>query len=244
MRYANEWLCGVIGSKRDAEEIRADIGRFLKETLKLELSEGKALITNADDKVHFLGYEIVLSDDERLCGNRNVYTGLARSGRVKLYVPRGKWQKRLIDYKALEIKYQDGKEIFNPVHRSHLINKDDLEIVRQYNAEVRGLYNYYRIADNVSVLGHFNYVMKFSMFKTFGAKYKLHISEVRKKYGYKHFGVKYRTKQDEKILYYYEDGFKNVKEGIAKPEIDLVPKREALALCVQCQERLHAGESD
>ena len=244
VRYANEWLCGVIGSKRDAEEIRADIGRFLKETLKLELSEGKTLITNADDKVHFLGYEIVVSDDERLCGNRNVYTGLARSGRVKLYVPRGKWQKRLIDYKALEIKYQDGKEIFNPVHRSHLINKDDLEIVRQYNAEVRGLYNYYRIADNVSVLGHFNCVMKFSMFKTFGAKYKLHISEVRKKYGYKHFGVKYRTKQDEKILYYYEDGFKNVKEGIAKPEIDLVPKREALALCVQCQERLHAGESD
>ena len=168
--------------------------------------------------------------------------GLARRGRVKLYVPRGKWQKRLIDYKALEIKYQDGKEIFNPVHRSYLINKDDLEIVRQYNAEVRGLYNYYRIADNVSVLGHFNYVMKFSMFKTFGTKYKLHISEVRKKYGYKQFGVKYRTKQGEKILYYYEDGFKNVKKGIAKPEIDLVPKREALVLCVQCQERLHAGE--
>ncbi|MFR3166178.1 MAG: group II intron reverse transcriptase/maturase [Hungatella sp.] len=51
-------------------------------------------------------------------------------------------------------------------------------MVQQYNAEVRGLYNYYKIADNVRILGRFNYVMKFSMFKTFGAKYKLHISGV------------------------------------------------------------------
>ena len=109
-----------------------------------------------------------------------------------------------MDYKALEIKYQNGKEIFIPVHRTYLISNDDFEIVQQYNAEVRGLYNYYKIADNVNVLGHFNYVMKFSMFKTFGAKYKLHISGVRKKYGYKHF--------------------KKVKTGIAKPEVDNVPK--------------------
>ena len=107
-----------------------------------------------------------------------------------------------MDYKALEIRYQNGKELFNPVHRTYLISNDDLEIVQQYNAEVRGLYNYYKIADNASILGHFNYVMKYSMFKTFGAKYKLHISGVRKKFGYKHFDVKYQTKQAEKILFY------------------------------------------
>lgn len=244
VRYADNWLCGVIGSKRDTERIKADIGRFLAEKLKLELPEGKQLISNARDTAHFLGYDIVVSDNEGLCGDRDGKMGRARGGKVKLYVPREKWQKRLMDYKALEIKYLNGKEIFNPVHRACLVNRDDLEIVRQYNAEVRGLYDYYRIADNVNVLGHFNNVMKFSMFKTFGAKYKLHIGEVRKKYGYRHFGVKYRTKQGEKILYYYEGGFKNVKKGIAKPEIDFIPKRSGSALCEQCQERLHAGESD
>ena len=224
VRYADKWLCGVIGSRQDAEEIKADIGRFLAETLKLELSERKTLIINACDKARFLGYDVFVSDHKSLREVKNGRTRHVRSGKVKLYVPREKWQKKLIDYKALEIKYQDGKEIFRPVHRTCLISKNDLEIVQQYNAEVRGLYNYYKIADNVSVLGHFNYVMKFSMFKTFGAKYKLHISGVRKKYGYKHFGVKYQTKQGEKILYYHEDGFKKGKTGIAKPEVDHVPK--------------------
>lgn len=41
VRYADDWLCGVIGSKQDAEEIKADMKRFLSETLKLELSEEK-----------------------------------------------------------------------------------------------------------------------------------------------------------------------------------------------------------
>ena len=224
VRYADDWLCGVIGSKQDAEEIKADMKRFLSETLKLELSEEKTLITNARDMARFLSYDIFLSDNESLREDKNGHTRRVRRGKVKLYVPREKWQKKLMDYKALEIKYQNGKEIFIPVHRTYLISNDDFEIVQQYNAEVRGLYNYYKIADNVNVLGHFNYVMKFSMFKTFGAKYKLHISGVRKKYGYKHFGVKYQTKQGEKILYYYEDGFKKVKTGIAKPEVDNVPK--------------------
>lgn len=224
VRYADKWLCGVIGSRQDAEEIKADIGRFLAETLKLELSERKTLIINACGKARFLGYDIFVSDHERLREVKNGHTRRVRNGKVKLYVPREKWQKKLMDYKALEIKYQDGKEIFSPVHRTCLISKGDLEIVQQYNAEVRGLYNYYKIADNVSVLGHFNYVMKFSMFKTFGAKYKLHISGVRKKYGYRHFGVKYQTRQGEKVLCYYEDGFKKAKTGIAKPEVDHVPK--------------------
>lgn len=224
VRYADDWLCGVTGSKQDAEEIKADMKRFLSETLKLELSEEKTLITNARDMARFLSYDIFVSGNESLREDKNGHTKRVRRGKVKLYVPREKWQKKLMDYKALEIKYQNGKEIFIPVHRTYLISNDDFEIVQQYNAEVRGLYNYYKIADNVNVLGHFNYVMKFSMFKTFGAKYKLHISGVRKKYGYKHFGVKYQTKQGEKILYYYEDGFKKVKTGIAKPEVDNVPK--------------------
>jgi len=224
VRYADDWLCGVIGSKQDAEEIKVDIKRYMTDTLKLELSEEKTLITNACDMARFLSYDIFISDNESLKEDKNGHTRRVRSGKVKLYVPREKWQKKLMDYKALEIKYHNGKEIFIPVHRTYLISNDDLEILQQYNAEIRGLYNYYKIADNVSVLGHFNYIMKFSMFKTFGAKYKLHISSVRKKYGYKRFGVKYQTKQGGKTLYFYEDGFKKVKIGIEKPEVDVVPK--------------------
>ena len=37
---------------------------------------------------------------------------------------------------------------------------DDLEILNQYNAEIRGLYNYYRLANNVSVLNNDMKILK------------------------------------------------------------------------------------
>jgi len=224
VRYADDWLCGIIGSHEDAEAVKADIKEYLSDMLKLELSDEKTLITNAKDSAHFLGYDIFVSKSQDRRKDKNGHTRRTNNGKVKLYVPREKWQNKLIEYKALKIHYDNGKEIFEPVHRTYLINNDDLEILQQYNAEIRGMYNYYRIADNVSVLGHFNYVMKFSMFKTFGAKYKLHIYGVRKKYGHKRFGVKYHTKSGKKTLFFYDDGFRKTKDGIAKPEVDSIPK--------------------
>lgn len=88
VRYADDWLCGVTGSKQDAEEIKADIKKFLSETLKLELSEEKTLITNARDMAHFLSYDIFVSDNESLREDKNGHTRRVRSGKVKLYVPR------------------------------------------------------------------------------------------------------------------------------------------------------------
>ncbi|MGW9022650.1 hypothetical protein ACWGQ5_00085 [Streptomyces sp. NPDC055722] len=41
VRYCDDWLLGLAGPKREAEEIRARIRRFLREELKLELSETK-----------------------------------------------------------------------------------------------------------------------------------------------------------------------------------------------------------
>lgn len=224
VRYADDWLCGVTGSKADAECVKSDIKAYLAEALKLELSDEKTLVTNSRDKARFLGFDVYVAQNDSLKKDKNGHTRRSRSGKVRLYVPREKWQNKLMEYKALKIKNQDGQEVFEPIHRTYLISNDDLEILQQYNAEIRGMYNYYRIADNVSVLGHFNYVMKFSMFKTFGAKYKMHISEVRRKYGFKRFGVKYHTKQGEKTLFLYDDGFKKDKKGLTDANIDYLPK--------------------
>ena len=225
VRYADNWLCGVTGRKQEAEEIQADIRQFLSETLKLQHSEKKSLITSACHMVRFLNYEVSISKDGDPCESKRGSKGYSRSSKVRLYVPREAWQKKLVAYGALEIRYRNGQEIFQPFHRTYLISRDDHEIVQQYNAEVTGLYHYYKIADNVSVLSHFNYVMKFSLFKTFGAKYRLHIRDVRKKYGYRHFEVTYRTEQGDQSVCYYEGGFQQEKTGMTDPAVDLVPKR-------------------
>ena len=223
VRYADDWICGVIGNKEDAESIKADIKRFLYEELKLELSDEKTLITNAHEKARFLGFDVFTSHSQQATTNKNGNMVRYQTGRIKLYVPREKWQKKLTDYSALKIVHVNGKEVFKPTERTFLINSDDLEILNQYNAEIRGIYNYYRIADNASTLNDYYYVMKYSMFKTFAAKYKTRISRIRKKYGYKRFGVKYPSKSGKGVAYLYDEGFKKDKNFVNSQNVDVVP---------------------
>ncbi|VDN47307.1 Reverse-transcriptase / RNA maturase / DNA endonuclease [Petrocella atlantisensis] len=246
-RYADDWVCGVIGNKEDAIAIKEDIKCFLSEKLKLELSEEKTLITNAKNKARFLGFDIFTSNSVNHSKDKNGHTRRTQHMKIKLYVPRECWQKKLMDHKALKINYHKGEgyqEVFEPIHRTYLISNDDLEIIMQYNSEIRGIYNYYRIADNVSVLGHFNYVMKFSMYKTFGAKYKLHISQVRKKFGFKDFGVQYYTKTGPKICYFYNEGFKKDAKIIKSPNVDSIPYTYSNSNPASLVKRLKANECE
>lgn len=228
VRYADDFLIGVIGPKQDAETIKQDVGVFLKNTLHLDLSAEKTLITHSKDKAHFLGYDIFSCKTETPKKDARGFTRRSKSGRIMLYVPKEKWVKRLMSYGALKIHYDahnGNKEVWEPIHRNHLIHLDDLEILKQYNSEIRGLYNYYKIANNVSVLNDFNYVMKFSMFKTFGAKYKAHIGEIRDKYRIgKDFGVKYQTKKGWTTLLFYNQGFRHV-ETPAAGNFDSMPNQ-------------------
>lgn len=49
VRYADDFLICVIGSKEDCVKAKGDIKTFLQDTLKLELSDEKTLITNSHD---------------------------------------------------------------------------------------------------------------------------------------------------------------------------------------------------
>ncbi len=224
VRYADDFLCGVVGSKKDAETIKGSIAQFLKEKLSLELSDKKTLITNARDKAKFLGYEIFInqSDDRQKISNGT--TMRFHKGRIKVYVPKEKWVGRLKEYCALKIKQVNGKEVFEPVHRNCMVNNDDLEILNQFNSEIRGFYEYYKIADNVSVLNDFYYIMSYSMFKTYAAKYKTHISNIRRKYGLKRFAVPYLNKSGKQCkAYFYDGGFKVDRRYIKVSNVDLIP---------------------
>ena len=47
VRYADDWALGFSGPKAEAEQIKQELRDFLREVLKLELSEEKTLITHA-----------------------------------------------------------------------------------------------------------------------------------------------------------------------------------------------------
>ena len=57
-RYADDFLIGIIGSKREACEIMACVEQFLTETLKLTVSPEKSGVYAASKGVTFLSYRI------------------------------------------------------------------------------------------------------------------------------------------------------------------------------------------
>lgn len=209
IRYADDFILGVIGSKEDALRIKEDIKSFLSESLALELSEEKTLITHTGKSAKFLGYEITVTRNNHQ--RRDVQGRLRRTygKRVRLNVSMATLRDKLLEYGAMEIKLRNGKEIWKPKCRSGLIFNDDLEILDRYNRETVGFCNYYLIANNCVVLHNFRYIMEYSMYKTFAGKYRSTVRKINKKYRLnKLFTVKYEQKGAIKSRTFYKTSFK------------------------------------
>jgi group II intron reverse transcriptase/maturase len=158
LRYADDHMLGFIGPKAEAEEIKTRLTTFLRETLGLELSQAKTLITRARSQpARFLGYDIIVQhrDTRRTRGQRTV------NGKIALRVPPDVVRAQCARYR------QRGK----PWHRSRLQNLDDYDIVRIYGAEYRGVVNYYLLAQDVWRLGRLQWNALTSMLKTLAAKH-------------------------------------------------------------------------
>jgi hypothetical protein len=217
VRYADDFLIGVIGSEQDSELIKENVKLFLTEKLQLTLSSEKTLITHATKPAKFLGYEIFIrkfSDKTK----RSVKTGRlckVYGKKVVMKVPIESIRKKLIDNEALEITKENGKEKWKAKSRGLLINQDDLKILDTYNAEVRGFTNYYLIANNSSCLNRFKYIMQYSMYKTFAQKYSTSMRKIIARYRHhKDFAVFYENKKGErKMRIFFNGSFKRIHKA-------------------------------
>lgn len=214
-RYADDFLIAIIGSKEDAQSIKEQVKVFLQETLKLTMSEEKTHITHSSEMVRYLGYDIRVSRSQDV---KRTQKGLQRVwyGKVQLYVPKEKWIAKLHEYSALKIKKdENGKEIWKPIHRGALMPLDEVAIISKYNSEIRGLYNYYRMAINACNLGRFHSIMRGSCLKTLAAKYNSSVMKMYMKYRSQNgdFGANYKTKNGLKRCEFYNEGFKRNKSN-------------------------------
>lgn len=225
-RYADDFLIAVTGSKEDAQDIKEKVRVFLKDSLNLTMSEEKTHITHSSEKVRYLGYDIRISRSQDT--KRVAKKGLQRVwyGKVQLYMPKEKWIAKLHEYGVFKIKKDgNGKEIWKPLHRGYLMPLDEVAIISKYNSEIRGLYNYYRLAINVSNLGKFHGVMRGSCLKTLAAKYNSSVRKMYKKYRSEKgdFGANYQTKGGMKRCEFYHEGFKRNK-NVAPEFVDVMPQ--------------------
>jgi group II intron reverse transcriptase/maturase len=168
-RYAGDHLLGFTGPKAEAEEIKQRLGRFLRDELRLELSEEKTLITHArTSAARFLGYEITVQHNDKAVTNGQ----RSSNATVRLRVPVEVIKAKCASY------MQRGK----PARRTRLMNMDDYTIVSIYGAEYRGLVQYYLLASDVYRLNRVNWVMETSMLKTLAGKHRSTVSKTAAKY--------------------------------------------------------------
>ncbi|PGC91908.1 reverse transcriptase domain-containing protein [Bacillus toyonensis] len=239
VRYADDFLIGIIGSKEDAQYVKEEIAKFLKDKLKLELSMEKTLITNASNKqAQFLGYEIKIFKSQAIRTDKLGRKIRVLNGKVQLKMPHKAWVNKLQKYQAIQMS---ANGTWKPKPRNYFQRNEDLEIVSQYNSEIRGLYNYYRLAENVSNHMHrFAYFMFYSMLKTFATKYRKRTKHIRKKYMKNgRFTVEYETKRGIKQIHFIERNFPRIN-GISKELTDVVQNTRYTMSTTRLSDRIKA----
>jgi group II intron reverse transcriptase/maturase len=170
LRYADDWLLGYTGTRREAEDIKAKIGKFLGYRLKLELSEHKTLITHGrTEPARFLGYEIVVHNND---AKHDRHSHRSINAAIGLKVPADVIRAKCAPY------LHHGK----PIRRTERTVDTDFSIVAQFQAEFRGVAQYYKLAFNRHRLGRLKYVMERSLTKTLARKYRIRVAQVYQRY--------------------------------------------------------------
>jgi nicotine oxidoreductase len=183
VRYADDWIVGVNGSKELAYQIREEIRDYLKNKLKLELSMEKTKITHlGSEYAKFLGHYVRVSTTAQHNSTRRLVKEdwkrkiRKSTGKPKIMVP-------INDIKSKLIKKGFADENGKPKFVGKFLFLTDYEMVSRYNSIMRGFMNFYNIAENRSRLGEVIYILEYSLAHSLGAKHKMSLPKVFKKYG-------------------------------------------------------------
>lgn len=220
VRYADDFIIGVSGSREDAEHIKQELTQFAATELKLELSAEKTKITHSSENAHFLGYDINVRRCQESKRKANGVVQRTLNNSVELLIPMERIEKFMYD-REIVIQNKDGKLI--PWQRNSMAGLTDLEIVDTYNSQTRGICNYYSIASNFSKLTYFVYLMEYSCLKTLAKKHKTRISGIKKMFKCgKSWGIPYETKKEKKRMMIVK--FSDFKRGTVfdEPNVDKV----------------------
>jgi group II intron reverse transcriptase/maturase len=182
IRYADDFLMGIIGSKNDAAALLKETHMFLKNVLKLEISEEKSGIHHAKEGTSFLGYVAQTYSGERLL---RIHRKDAKVVAVRRTM-KEKFQLRIPQHKLSEFCQRKGYGVYEtlrPTHRYGWVQMDEAEILLAYNAEMRGIANYYALANNAKgSLKKLMYLAQKSFLATLANKHNSSMSKMASKF--------------------------------------------------------------
>lgn len=171
-RYADDWVIGVTGTKAMADEIKAEVRKFLHENLALTLSEEKTKITHVEKaKTKYLGFYVSRKPRKYTESLKSLVTSTGNNRRgsnhnVIIEAPIDKIMDKLVEqkYATQGTKYpgtkiaregnNPGELSIKPRAMSKWISLTCEEIVLRYNAVIRGILYYYNSVENRNQLSY------------------------------------------------------------------------------------------
>jgi RNA-directed DNA polymerase len=214
VRYADDFLIGVIGSKQDARDIMEAVRSHLKGQLNLEVSDEKSGIAAASEGASFLGYTVKARTYDRVQRIRRKDSGWTMLRRdpsrtIQLHVPHEKLA-AFVKRRRLGSYYTMCGE-----PRNELKNSSDLEVITRYGLELRGLAEYYKLAVLwKEELSRVRRIWWFSLMKTLGHKHKCSVVRVIREildHQRGKYGVRYESKDSQKFREVFR--LKHVSDG-------------------------------
>jgi group II intron reverse transcriptase/maturase len=227
LRYADDWIIGLCGSQKLAAEIKQESKQFLKETLKLTLSEEKTRITNAKaEEAFFLGTILKIGSG----GEAKVTPCTSRSGKKVKRRSTG-WETVMEAPLPKLIKRLSGRGFCtatgSPIAKAGWAYLDADQIIQLYSSVNRGIQNYYGFVDNWSMLSRIQYILRYSLAKTLAMKHKISLPKVFKRFG-KNLAVTIKGKAgkaDREVSFYSNHNWskdRDALQGSSAPKVDQV----------------------
>lgn len=185
LRYADDWILGIIGPRSLAVSLRDQIKSFLKDILHLELSIEKTHIRHArTEEAFFLGTRLSIGGSKTL--EAKIGSCRSRFGR--------RYRKRVTGWnpvmkvstdKLVEKLHHKGfcTQEGYPTSKSGWTLLDADQILNLFNSINRGVLNYYRFTHNFASLSRIQYILRHSLAKTLAHKYRTTVGNIFRRHG-------------------------------------------------------------
>lgn len=206
VRYVDNFLMGVHGSKKTCDLIKREIKSFLEEKLLLTLNPDKTKITHSiTEEALFLGYHISCIPIKKMqIGHSSKKRFVRKTTRTILTAPLKRVLKRL-----KEKGFLNQKDM--PTRNGRYINTDLWNIIDNYRTIERGILNYYSLANNYGrFAARVHYSLKYSCALTVSSKMKLKTTRG----AFKKYGKNLTIEVDGKSISYPKISYKRPRKKV------------------------------
>lgn len=166
IRYADDFVIGILGPRDIAIEMRDKVKYFLKNELNVELSLEKTKVTHITKGIEFLGY---------IFSRRQLFIKQSYSGHIvtrKMTIPTLDVNMKRVIARLSEANFCDGSGNPTPAFRYLRLPQSETNI--KVNYILRGLSEWWSIAGNRrAALARLAYIIRYSVAKVYAAKFKL-----------------------------------------------------------------------